>query len=497
VIAIATHEHTVPTEEFGQGHDFVVVANRSPVTRTDSGEWETSPGGLVAAVRPVMAGRRAAWVGWDGTYEPSHGAFQHDGMTLRSVPLSAEEKSLYYDGCCNGMFWPLYHDAIRPPEYRRDWWHSYVRVNRRFAAEAAAMLAPGGVVWVHDYQLQLVPQMLRQLRPDARIGFFLHIPFPPRELYMQLPWRREIMQGLLGADLIGLQDPAGVTNLVQLACRLLDCGGTDRSLWTGDRHVRVGAFPISIDTPHIEQQAGLTDVARRAASLRRRLGNPHTVMLGVDRLDYTKGIDVRLRAFQELLREGRLRPEECVFVQVATPTREDVPDYAVQKDSVERLVGEINGEFAQVGNPIVHYIHRSMGELELMALYRTADVMLVTPLRDGMNLVAKEYVAARLDDTGVLVLSEFAGAANELLQALLVNPYDVEGLKDTLVQAVNMAPEEARHRMEPMRRQVERHDVHLWSTTFLEALDSWIANQASSDTASATANPEKIDPRSQ
>jgi trehalose 6-phosphate synthase len=204
VIAIATHEPTVPTEEFGQGHDFVVVANRSPVTRTDSGEWETSPGGLVAAVRPVMAGRRAAWVGWDGTYEPSHGAFQHDGMTLRSVPLSAEEKSLYYDGCCNGMFWPLYHDAIRPPEYRRDWWHSYVRVNRRFAAEAAAMLAPGGVVWVHDYQLQLVPQMLRQLRPDARIGFFLHIPFPPRELYMQLPWRREIMQGLLGADLIGL-----------------------------------------------------------------------------------------------------------------------------------------------------------------------------------------------------------------------------------------------------------------------------------------------------
>ncbi len=453
-----------------EGHELVVVANRLPVERDASGVLTPSPGGLVTALRSVTDQRRAAWVGWDGSPDAADDGWSFGDTTLRAVALSEHERDDYYGGFSNKTLWPLYHDAVRPPEYRREWWHAYVRVNRRFAAEAAALLAPNGLVWVHDYHLQLVPAMVRELRPDATIGFFLHIPFPPQELFMQLPWREEMLRGLLGADLVGFQEPGAVRNFTRLASRILDVGATDRELWWSERRLRVGAFPISIDVKAVEETARDEQVVRRSASLRRRLGDPATVLLGVDRLDYTKGIDVRLRAFRELLREGRLRPERSVFVQVATPTREDVPDYLAQKEVVERLVGEINGEFAQVGLPVVHYIHRNLDMRELVALYRAADVMVVTPMRDGMNLVAKEYVASRVEDDGVLVLSEFAGAARELGRALLVNPYDIDGLKDALERAASLNPAEVRSRMTALRRSVARHDVHQWAQGFLDSL---------------------------
>jgi len=332
---------------------------------------------------------------------------------------------------------------------------------------------------VQDYQLQLVPSMLRELRPDLRIGFFLHIPFPPVELFMQLPWRTEIVRGLIGADLVGFHLPGGAQNFLWLARTLVGLepsrgavGVRSRPgmVQVGDRTVRVGAFPISIDAAGLDALAKSKPVIERAAQIRRDLGNPETILLGVDRLDYTKGINLRLQAFHELLREGRVKPEKVTFVQLATPSRERVEHYQRMRSEIEQIVGRINGEFARVGHPAVHYLHQSVDRAELAAFFSAADVMVVTPLRDGMNLVSKEYVACRHDLGGVLVLSEFAGAAAELSSALLVNPHDLDGVKNTLEAAITLDTGEGRRRMRALRRQVLTHDVDRWARSFLEAL---------------------------
>ncbi len=452
----------------------VVVANRLPIDRFREGgvvEWRRSPGGLVSALEPAMTGRQGTWVGWSGeTDGPPDDLPDDDAVRLVAVPLDLTEKEEYYDGFCNGTIWPLYHDAVETPAYERSTWGAYQTVNRRFAERVADVAAPGATVWVHDYQLQLVPAMLRALRPDVRIGFFLHIPFPPRELFMQLPWRREIVEGLLGADLIGFQVPNAAQNFVVLAHRLAGATGPAHALRWGGRTVQVGAFPISIDVDHYEALAERDDVERRRIDLRRRLGSPGTVLLGVDRLDYTKGIEVRLRAYHELLVDGVISAPDTVMVQVATPSREQVGGYLSLRERVERLVGEINGDFGQVGFPAVHYLHRHLALKELIALYRAADVMVVTPLRDGMNLVAKEYVATRVDGMGILVLSEFAGSALELGAALQVNPHDLDGVKSAIARAVTMEAPEIRRRMRVMRRQVRERDVHHWASSFLDTL---------------------------
>ncbi len=456
-----------------------MVANRLPIMRVDdetgNSKWVTSPGGLVAALMPAMADfDGVAWLGWTGEqteYTPD--AFDHEGIRLIPVPLTDDERELHYDGMSNGTLWPLYHGKIEPPEFHRHWFEGYRRVNRRFAEAAAAAAAPGALVWVHDYQLQLVPGMLRALRPDLRIGYFLHIPFPSLELYCQLPWRNELTLGMLGADLLGFQAPSDAANFHQLARALgLATRFGPSALEFQDRPVQVRAFPIGIDYHRYEQAATDHDILDRARSLRAQLGQPQIVMLGVDRLDYTKGIDVRLRAFKELLAEDRLHPSQVSMIQIAEPSRDKVEAYVSLRERVERLVGEINGDFGRVGYPVVHYIHRTQSFQELLAMYRAADVMLVTPFRDGMNLVAKEYVASRLEESGVLVLSEFAGAAHQLKEALLVNPFDIDGVKSAIVAAATMSPEEARRRMRSMRRSVARHDAVGWAASFLEALRS-------------------------
>src|SRR5580658_3309833 len=455
-------------------YDFVVVASRLPVDRVDdpgSGEsqWRPSPGGLVTALQPVMRDANGAWVGWPGSAGDALEPFDADGIHLVTVGLSADEVRDFYEGFCNATLWPLYHDVIVPAEFRRPWWDAYLRVNRRFAEAAAGQAAPGATVWVNDYQLQLVPGMLRALRGDVRIGFFNHIPFPGYEIFAQLPWRRQVVNGLLGADLVGFQRRADATNFLR-ACRrsagLVTRGPTIR---VGDREVRAAAFPISIDAEGLEQIAREESVRKRSAEIRVALGEPDTVLLGVDRLDYTKGIPVRLRAYGELLREGRLGPR-VVLVQVASPSRERVGAYRVLRDEVEQAVGRINGEDAEVGSTPVHYLHQSYPREEMAALYLAADVMLVTSLRDGMNLVAKEYVACRYDESGALVLSEFTGAADELSGAFLVNPHDIEGLKDAIVRAATISPAEARRRMRLMRKRVREHDVAYWARNFLDTL---------------------------
>ncbi|MFT4200964.1 alpha,alpha-trehalose-phosphate synthase (UDP-forming) [Gordonia sp. (in: high G+C Gram-positive bacteria)] len=462
--------------------EFVVVANRLPVDKEvlpdGTARWKRSPGGLVTALEPILRSHTGAWVGWSGVPDSDDNP-DIDGLQIRAVPLSSEEIADYYEGFSNGSLWPLYHDVIAKPEYHREWWNAYVTVNERFAKATAEVAGPGALVWIQDYQLQLVPKMLRELRPDLKIGFFLHIPFPPVELFMQLPWRKEIVDGLLGSDLIGFHLPDGAENFLYLANRL---GGHDASrrsvgvrsrfgsVQVDGRTVKVGAFPISIASGEIDAASKSRAIRKRAKEIRKELGNPTTILLGVDRLDYTKGIDVRLKAVSELLAEHRLDPHETVMVQLATPSRERVESYVAMRSEIEQLVGNINGNFAEVGQPVVQYLNRPIPRDELLAFFVAADVMLVTPLRDGMNLVAKEYVACRSDLGGALVLSEFTGAAAELKQAYQANPYDMEGVKDAIESAVKAPTQDNRARMRALRRQVLTHDVEKWAKSFLDTL---------------------------
>lgn len=452
---------------------FVVVANRLPVDNvpTASGqEWRRSPGGLVTALHPVLADNRGVWVGWAGGTGPTPEPFELEGIRLHPIPLSTEDVERYYEGQSNATIWPLYHDAVEPPVFRRRWRESYREVNARFADAVAEVAGDGATVWVQDYQLQLVPAMLRDRRPDLRIGFFLHIPFPPIELFMQMPQRIEIMRGLLGADLVGFQQRLAVQNFLRLARHLLGLKYEGNTVEVDGRMVRAGAFPISIDVAEMEEMARSPLVRTRAAQIRSELGDPKTVVLGVDRLDYTKGIEQRLKAFRELLSEGRLTVPEAVMVQVATPSRERVEHYQALRVKVEREVGRINGDFGRVGVPAVHYLHQSYSRSELAALYCAADVMMVTPLRDGMNLVAKEYVVARTGLGGALVLSEFAGAAGELRHAFLCNPHDIDDVKEALLRAAHVDELEASRRMQTMQRHLRMHDVRAWARSYLTAL---------------------------
>jgi trehalose 6-phosphate synthase len=481
------------------GHyDFVAAASRLPVDQVEGPggqvEWRPSPGGLVTALEPVMRQADGVWIGWPGAAGDPPEPFDAEGMHLVGIGLSRDEVRDYYEGFCNATIWPLYHDVIVPPAFHRAWWEAYVRVNRRFARAVTERAAPHATVWVHDYQLQLVPAMVREQRRDVRIGFFAHIPFPGYEIFAQLPWRRQIVQGLLGADLLGFQRRGDAVNFLR-ACRRTAglstsgslvrlpaaatgvasglagaAGGRSANGPSAAREIRVGAFPASIDFAAFEKLAHQESVRARAQEIRESLGHPGVVLLGIDRLDYTKGIIHRLNALGELLDEGRVAPSDVALIQVASPSRERVEHYRLLRDEVEVAVGRINGEHAELGSPPIHYLHQTYPREEMAALYLAADVMLVTALRDGMNLVAKEYVACRTDDTGALVLSEFTGAADELTGAILVNPHDIEGMKDAIMLAVQISPNEARRRMRSMRRRVRENDVTHWAAAFIDAL---------------------------
>ena len=456
----------------------------------------------MTALEPVMREAGGVWIGWSGDAGPAPGrsrpkACSWSGLDFRS-PRSGDSTR----GSANATLWPLYHDVIAPPQFHRSWWEAYVAVNQRFAEAAAEQAGDGATVWVHDYQLQLVPRMLRELRRDLRIGFFNHIPFPGYEIFAQLPWRRQVVEGLLGADLVGFQRRADAANFLR-ACRraagLTTKGPTVRVDGPdGPREVQAAAFPISIDTAGLSEIARREDVKKRAQDIREALGQPEVVLMGIDRLDYTKGILHRLRAFGELLNEDRLGAQ-TVLVQVASPSRERVEAYRELRNEVEQTVSRINGQHGEVGSPPVHYLHQSYPKEEMAAFYLAADVMLVTPLRDGMNLVAKEYVACRNDESGALVLSEFTGAADELAGAFGVNPHDIEGLKDAIVRAATVRPAEARRRMRAMRRRVREHDVAYWAASFLGQLghgrrgplltappERWLAGTGAPDQGSLT-----------
>ena len=456
----------------------LIVSNRLPVTvRTDAGGVEVQPsvGGVATGLRGPHERSGGVWIGWSGLVDPlpegDARALQARLEALRLVPveLTPEEVHRYYESYSNGVLWPLFHYFADQVPLEIEGFDDYERVNRRFADAAVAHHQPGDLIWVHDYQLMRVPALIREQLPDARIGFFLHIPFPSSETFRILPQRRDILEGLLGADVLGFHTASYVRHFSSSVLRT--CGAwtqVDRIPWRG-REVSLGVFPMGTDAVHWAELAAQPGVLDESRGLR---ADPQRLLVGIDRLDYTKGIPRRLLAFELLLVQHPELRERVRLVQVAVPSRTGMDAYQGLRETVDGLVGRINGRFATPSWSPVHYLFRSLSEPEVAALYRAADALVVTPTRDGMNLVAKEFIAARTDGDGVLVLSEFTGAAAELAEALLVNPYDLQGTADALCRALEMPEQERRIRMAALRTRVGTYDVHRWAREFLRRLEA-------------------------
>ncbi len=484
-----------------------IVSNRLPcVVECDNGVWsaQSASGGLVSALAPVLKKRGGMWIGWSGAVESDNvdpdallaAGRDERGFELRSVSITAEDRDNFYAGFSNEIIWPLFHSLDERCNFDPAYWKAYTRVNRKFAETVRDVASrEGSFLWIHDYHLMLLGDRLRAMGVRERLGFFLHIPFPPLDIFLKLPWRVQIIRAMMAFDTIGFQtlrDRRNFTQCVKALQRDVSISGRGRlqTIVTPNRSIRVGAFPISIDYRGFAKDAASSEVETHLSNIRTELDGLK-MLLGLDRLDYTKGITPRLKAFRRLLDRSPELRGKVRFVQVVVPSRTDIPSYRQQKEAIEELVGEINGKFSTPGWVPIHYTYRSMSRAELLANYRAADVALVTSLNDGMNLVAKEYCAANIDETGVLVLSEFAGAAAEMHRgAVLINPYDVEGTADAIVQALCMPEGERRERMSRLRRLIRQHDIGRWVDHFLAAGD---ANPAPIATGSAAKKAELPD----
>jgi len=465
----------------------LLVSNREPYVRKRTPEgvrFERTTGGLVTALEPVMRESGGVWVAWqpegeardqrDGAVSESRFCVPADGpqFTLRQVPLSKLEVARYYHGFANRALWPLCHYFIARCRFDEEEWRQYERINDRFADAVVEEARAGDVVWVHDYHFCLLPKKIRERRlHGGPIAFFLHIPFPTEEVFRALPWRRQVLEGLLGADLVGFHTGEYAGDFLGCCERLLGAEVDHRRQtvrWEG-REVRVGAFPIGIDVEEFRAAAATREAEQRAARIRQGLGGA-SLVLGVDRLDYSKGILERLHAIDVLLDNHPALRGRLVFLQVAVPSREQVREYRELKRHVDEMVGRVNGKLGTANWQPVHYLYRGVPREELVAFYRAADVCLVNPLRDGMNLVAMEFVACQVDGEGVLVLSELTGAARTLGDgALLINPFAIQETAEVLAKALSMDPAERRRRMQRLLSRVTECDVHGWLERILTA----------------------------
>jgi trehalose 6-phosphate synthase/phosphatase len=454
----------------------ILVSNRLPVTvRQDGGvmSLQQSGGGLATGLRGAREKRGGVWIGWPGDVPgtQNRAAVDRQLEEISAVPvyLTRREQKAFYEDFSNAAIWPVFHDLIEQLPQDILGWDTYQEVNHKFADAILENYHDGDTIWVNDYHLMLVPQMVRQALPRAQIGFFLHIPFPPPEVFRVLPPRQELLNGLLGADLIGFHTRAYAENFMEAVGPLLGVRRTSAGLRVGRRSIRVGAFPMGIDAAGWENRARTTAVAKEVLSLMQDAGK-RKIVLGIDRMDYTKGLPRRIHAIERLLQSDPSMADKARFIQVAFPSRERIESYAGLRRQLNEAVGRINATFGSPRSLPVHLVQRSFSDDEVSALYSAADVMLVTPLRDGMNLVAKEYVASRLHDDGVLVLSEFAGAADELKDAILVNPYNTESVVEAIETAIAMPLDEQVARMTRLRENVMTKDVHQWTETFLNQL---------------------------
>ena len=467
----------------------VVISNRLPivVNKNPNGKWCINPGsgGLVTALGPVLRDRGGLWIGWLGTpLEEIENQSQlntllkraetETGYTLSPVNLSNEEIQKFYFGFSNEILWPLFHDLTSRCNFDPCYWEFYESVNRKYAQSVLDNTNKGDYVWVHDYQLILLAKELTNLGGTRHTGFFLHTPFPPLDIFLKLPWRFQILKALLGYDLVGFQTIRDRRNFID-CIRLLTPGakvfgrGHVCNLITPEREIRVGAFPISIDFKDFAERASREEVSSLARTIHTNLPN-RQLIFGVDRLDYTKGIPQRLRAFAKALELYPDLRRKITLIQVVVPSRESLHEYELLKQEIDRLVGEINGRFAEVGWIPISYKFRSLSQEDLLAYYRTSEIALVTPLKDGMNLVAKEYCACNIEGNGVLILSEFAGAAAQLHHsAILVNPHDVDGVAEAIYRAFSMTPKERKAKMTNLRRLIYKEDIFFWVNSFLQA----------------------------
>lgn len=430
-----------------------------------------SSGGLVTALDPVLRQRRGTWIALHEAGSPDSSVHEV-GYDLAYVSLTPHMRRGYYHGVSNGLLWPLLHSFVPTIRDGEAPWRSYASANRHFADAIVRHAGADDLIWIHDYHLMLAPYLVREHLPGARIGWYCHVPWPGPDIFRTLPWRAEVLEGLLGADVLGFQTSEYAMHFLRCVDALTDyeVSFPARSIRVGDRTVRAIASPIGIPVRAIEKLA--TDP--RVELARQQLVDAFAgrrLILGVDRLDYTKGIPERILAFERLLEEEPDAVRDLVYVQVMVPSRIDVRAYAQLKNEIDRLVGRVNSRFARSARVPIQYLYRSLDQVSLLAHYRAADVALVTPLRDGMNLVAQEYVATRIHHDGVLVLSEFAGAATYLRDATRVNPYDLRGLRQALGQALSLPPEVQAHRMRKLREVVRELDVHIWADKYLRELE--------------------------
>ena len=455
--------------------------------RRDNGKlvFEPSVGGVATGLSSLDTDWEKCWIGWPGIDLGDCSGDQVSSAQRRlrkenfyPVGLSAREVEDYYHGFCNEVVWPIFHYFVQYATYKKKFWDSYIEVNGKFARAILDVARDGDRIWIHDYHLMLVPDMVKKELPDSSIGFFLHIPFPSSEIFRLIPWCREIIEGLAGADLIGFHTFDYVRHFAESVRRILGHEHSLGSFIIGDREIRTDTFPMGIDYRKFSSAAKNSAVRRRKNEFRDLLGAGRKIILSIDRLDYSKGIPERLRAFDLFLRENPQVKDKAVLILVAVPSRTEVSRYKMLKNEVDNLVGSINGRHGTIAWNPIHYMYRSFGFEELISLYLAADVLFLTPLRDGMNLIAKEYVAARQDRTGVLILGEMAGTAQELSEAVIINPNDLQATSRALETALAMTRAEQKKRMATMQSRLRRYDIGRWTADFMERLDEVKARQA-------------------
>lgn len=487
----------------------IIVSNRLPIDLNFSDNnlnVNSSVGGLATGMKSVHAEGNGIWIGWSGLTDEEIPEGQDEAVDTAlqnekcvRVPLTAQDVEHYYYGFSNKALWPLFHYFQAYTEFELVEWESYKEVNRKFADVVAAHAAPGDTVWVHDYQLLLLPQLIRELRPDITIGFFLHIPYPSYELFRTCPWRDELLYGMLGADLIGFHTYDYVRHFISTASRLAGLDIRFNEITFGERLVKVDFFPMGIDydryhnaaVKHMQAPKGAKSELMQNIDAHNTLHADSRLILSIDRMDYTKGIPNRIKAFEYFLDKYPEDKGKVRLVMLSVPSRENVPQYQKLKRETDELVGSINGRLATVSWTPVWYFYRSMPFDDLIDLYAASDVALITPIRDGMNLVAKEYIATRTDQTGVLVLSEMAGAAKELHEALIINPNNFEQIADSLKYALEMPLEEQKTRMQALQKRISRYNVEKWSAAFLKSLD--VTKQAAPVSPAKKLNQEHLD----
>ena len=476
----------------------IIVSNRLPVKIQTSEEgisYKPSEGGLATGLGSIYKQGGNLWIGWPGMYVDDIQTQDEITATLRDenmspIFLTTEDIRDFYEGFSNETLWPIFHYFMEYAEYERPLWEAYERVNQKFCEEIIKHAEPGDTLWVHDYQLMMLPQMIRDRLENANIGFFLHIPFPSYEVFRLLPWRKEIITGLLGSDLVGFHTYDDMRHFLSSVERIVGFSNKQGQIQTGKRTLIVDSFPMGIDYDKYANTAQSEETIAKANTFKESIKDSKLIV-SIDRLDYSKGIPQRLNAYEMFLERFPEFREKVTLYMVVVPSRDKVEKYKMLKEEVDEMVGRINGKFGRVAWTPIHYFYRSFPLPSLSAFYRLADVALVTPMRDGMNLVCKEYVASKDNNGGVLVLSEMAGASKELSDALIINPNNIEQIVETIYQALTMEPEEQNRRIKSMQSTLKKFNIHHWVNLFMDRLEYIKKEQATLTTRNIDAEMTK------